>query len=439
MEFTSSVPTFFTSHYHHTTSSMPSIIAALRLRALIKEIFGSPELLQTASRRDILAAVEDVAQTNPYYARMFMSEYIKRIEEEDAEAEEATEEKPGEFRETRDERDPESIEYPTDDPVQGSKLEICGIHEHKVGDEHDEHNKLEADPHIQPLKELLDSPSRLLLPSRLSLLVLLSSPVCYLSMAANTPSVEPQFSENDNGPSVDPYELLCSTLSAKPLAPSDPDRLRFLVDSSTWVTIHETPRVISGQGTTGARTWNAALLLALAVNTNPRFQNMFRDCTVLELGAGTGLVLLALAKKKNIHGFKKLLVTDGAAEVVQKLPSTFANNSADDDVEFVQFIWGEEAPRADIVMGADIVYDPSVLEILANCLNTFFANGTKLAVIARSERNPETTKMWEAICQQQFEREVVMVEDPEKLELPCWFDKGKQIVVEILRRKALLK
>lgn len=383
------------AHLNSTFQKMPSLIAALRLRALIKEVFAEPALLKTAPSGEVVAILEEIAETNPYYARTFLGEYVDWLEAnpEDEEGDESEEDRSGEKRNKSDEAVAALGEL-TLTNADGDEKDGTGSPEDledgltKTDQKHTNSITLTSTKHI--LK-------------------------------------------------TDPYELLCSLLSAKPLTPTTPDLLQYPIDSSTWVSIRETPRVISGQGTTGARTWNAALLLALLLNTESRFEDSFKGSTVLELGAGTGLVSAALAKKWSKHSPKKIMISDGDAGVVEKLPLTVELNGVEPhDIECVQYLWGETQldEKVDIVLGADIVYDPSVLGILLDTLGGLFHAGAQYAIISRSDRNPETTRQWEQQCDDRFEREVIRVEDPVTSKLPCWFHSGaNNITVEIIRAR----
>lgn len=365
----------------------------MRLRALIKEVFAEPELLKSASSGEVVAVLEEIAETNPYYARTFLGEYVDWIEADpEEEGDESREETFDGRRTESDEALAELGELSLRDRDGEEK------HSTSLGEGNDDLTKTDQ-------KE-----------------------------ANSTTS-----SSTKNTLETDPYELLCSLLSAKPLTPTTPDLLQYPIDNSTWVSIQETPRVISGQGTTGARTWNAALLLALLLNTESRFEGAFEGSTILELGAGTGLVSAALAKKWSRHNPRKIIITDGDAGVVEKLPLTVELNGVEShNIECVQYLWGETQldEKVDIVLGADIVYDPSVLGILLDTLAAFFTAGTQYAIISRSDRNPETTRQWEEQCDERFEREVIRVEDPVKSTLPCWFHSGaNDITVEIIRAR----
>ncbi|KAF3989858.1 hypothetical protein FT663_03429 [Candidozyma haemuli var. vulneris] len=423
---------------------MPSIIAALRSRALIKEIFADSELLKTASQSQVMAVVDEIAERNPYYTRTFLSEYVDWLERE---TEGEDEEGGGEDTDGAVSGD---VDGAVDLVAEGLEGPGKSIEEEKKREESEE--KKEESKERSPGGE--DEEEEDLSTEEYGTVAGIDpeeDPVVAAKSSGNQPETGGHGSESRDRASsnlqsalptsdTDPYELLCSLLSSRPLPPTAPDLLQYPIDeSSNWVSIRETPRVISGQGTTGARTWNAALLLAFVLNTDGRFKGEFDGSTVLELGAGTGLVGAALAKKWQQHNLKKIIITDGDEGVVEKLPLTLETNDIEKhNIECAQFLWGKTVPpeNVDIVLGADIIYDPSVLDVLLDTLGDFFAQGARYAVIARSDRNPETTKDWERKSDERFDREVIRVEDPTVSTLPCWFHSGaNDITVEIVRKK----
>lgn len=408
---------------------MPSLLAALRLRALIKEVFSNQEILKTASSGETVHVLEEIAKTNPYYVRAFLAEYVDFLETQ------------LEYEETEDQADEESEEKRRLDRSEASvsaSMKDLSLAEdratEKLGSGHGSTlpkptQSLDTNGDVKTSAE--------------------TSGVGSLSKAANSEltSQEHLHSEKANQEAppheetseTDPYELLCAHISAKPLAPTTPDLLQYPIDYSNWVSIWETPRVVSGQGTTGARTWNAALLLGFVINTDSRFKGEFDNLTVLELGAGTGLVASALAKRQQQHNLQKIIITDGDAGVVEKLRPTLELNNVDlQNIECVQLLWGETPipSNVDVVLGADIIYDPSVLAVLLDTLGDFFASGTRYAIISRSDRNPDTTAQWEKQCDERFSREVIRVENPQTSSLPCWFHSGaNDITIEIIRAR----
>lgn len=204
------------------------------------------------------------------------------------------------------------------------------------------------------------------------------------------------------------YETYCSetVLFSQALSPTDADILSYQVSRDVRVSIKETPRLISGSGTTGLRTWEAALYLATYLSS----QSHLRDKTVLELGAGTGLVGLSLLMSPHVQ-LKQMIFTDGDSQLLDNLGPTLELNGVErSNFACQRLLWGttdstnSEAyiqpitPQVDYVIGADITYDALVVSKLCNTISDFFRLGTTTAIIAATVRNPDTIRAWEAQC-----------------------------------------
>jgi len=155
------------------------------------------------------------------------------------------------------------------------------------------------------------------------------------------------------------YTLPPSPFSGRPIGPP--------------VTLLESRAVISGGGTTGLRTWEAALALAeyLIVSHLGRFyrfpgaivvagERLVEEAgSVLELGAGTGLVGIVAARL----GAGRVVVTDGDEGVCDALKAGLERNGVADVMSVRRLMWGEEeegegadeGERFDLVVGADVV------------------------------------------------------------------------------------
>lgn len=138
------------------------------------------------------------------------------------------------------------------------------------------------------------------------------------------------------------------------------------------ITLLESRAVISGAGTTGLRTWEAALALAeylicchlsriynvASVHPVATGQTLVLETeSVLELGAGTGLVGITAARL----GAKMVVATDGDEGVCEALKSAVDRNGVGDVVAVKKLLWGEggggegEEEKFDLVVGADVV------------------------------------------------------------------------------------
>ena len=154
-------------------------------------------------------------------------------------------------------------------------------------------------------------------------------------------------------------------------------------DSSTErsVTVLESRSVLSSTGTTGLRTWEAALLLG-SYFTSENGQKLIRGKKVFELGAGTGMLSILCAKHLGVSG---MVATDGDESVVDSIKTNIFLNGLDTDdsslchIETAALKWGwpldtttfsedygMEAP--DVLVGADVVshHDCSRADVESN-------------------------------------------------------------------------
>jgi predicted nicotinamide N-methyase len=130
------------------------------------------------------------------------------------------------------------------------------------------------------------------------------------------------------------------------------------------ITTLESRSVIASAGTTGRRTWEAALHLAKYLVESG--SGHVRGKKVLELGAGTGLVSILCARWL---GARHVTATDGDDSVVEDLQKNIFLNGLDDQgtIYAKQLRWGRvidedeggSSPDYDVVLGADIVSRPA--------------------------------------------------------------------------------
>lgn len=134
------------------------------------------------------------------------------------------------------------------------------------------------------------------------------------------------------------------------------------------VTLLESRSVISSSGTTGLRTWEAALLLGQFLSSD-RGVSIIRDKRILELGAGTGMLSILCAKHLGVSG---IVATDGDEAVVDAIKTNIFLNKLDMESQSITRVntaalrwgwplnaatfmedYGMEVP--DVVLGADVV------------------------------------------------------------------------------------
>ncbi|KOS22650.1 Uncharacterized protein ESCO_003419 [Escovopsis weberi] len=173
------------------------------------------------------------------------------------------------------------------------------------------------------------------------------------------------------------------------------------------ITLLENRSLISAGGTTGLRTWEAALHLGQYLCRNPEVAAGRR---VLELGAGTGYLSILCARHLRA---RHAIASDGSDDVVHSLADNFflnglqgSDRAAAMDVKWGHALVGAEEDRwnggraLDVVLGADITYDAGLISALIGTLADLFALYPRLEVlIAATQRNHQTFRVFLDRCQ----------------------------------------
>ncbi|KAL2193134.1 putative methyltransferase-domain-containing protein [Corynascus similis CBS 632.67] len=176
------------------------------------------------------------------------------------------------------------------------------------------------------------------------------------------------------------------------------------VQSSPHINLLESRSLISASGTTGLRTWEAALHLGQYLCVDP---SSVKNKRVLELGAGTGYLAVLCAK---YLGSSHVIASDGSDEVVNHLADSFFLNGLQGSPQAttMQLQWGHTLVgteldgvfgKVDTVLGADITYDVSVIPALVATLEDLATLFRGLSVlIAATERNRATFERFLEVC-----------------------------------------
>lgn len=158
--------------------------------------------------------------------------------------------------------------------------------------------------------------------------------------------------------------------------PVPPSIVEFHACSS--VTTLESRAIISSSGTTGLRTWEAALHLGSYLSS--RGLDHIRNKHVLELGAGTGVLSILCAKYLKA---RQVAATDGNEGIVDALRENIFVNGLEGDsrIESLVLRWASSLSETsfvdesafDVVLGADVVREalPSPNSF---CLNALLAS-----------------------------------------------------------------
>lgn len=180
------------------------------------------------------------------------------------------------------------------------------------------------------------------------------------------------------------------------------------------VTLLESRAIIASSGTTGLRTWEAALHLGNFLMSEVG-NEIIRGKNVLELGAGTGLLSILCAKYLQAA---RVVATDGDEAVVDAIKTNIFINELDiaegantqGSIESAALKWGwplqakafEEdygVGALDVVLGADVTYDNSGIPLLVSTLRELFdLNSSIQVVIAASIRNEKTFEAFLNAC-----------------------------------------
>lgn len=185
-----------------------------------------------------------------------------------------------------------------------------------------------------------------------------------------------------------------------------------MAGSQPTITLLENRTLISAGGTTGRRTWEAALHLGQYLCERPV---LVRDKRVLELGAGTGYLSILCARHL---GSAHVLASDGADDVLSHLPDNLSLNGLQEaggtsalvapmDVKWGHALVGTEARRwnggrgVDVVLGADITYDRRAVPALVATLRELFVLYPGVEVyLSATQRNRATFRVFLDACEE---------------------------------------
>lgn len=164
----------------------------------------------------------------------------------------------------------------------------------------------------------------------------------------------------------------------------------------------ESPWVIAGNGSTGHRTWEAALCLGdYALKTIGEDKKQVNN--FLELGAGTGLVGLLMSQ---MNSKNRVILTDGDEQVVEMLKENIALNSNTKNVTAEKLYWGEEDDESKfdnfndgVILCADVTYESGLIHMLVQCLWKLLKKN-KYALLGATLRSQETFAQFEKECEE---------------------------------------
>lgn len=187
---------------------------------------------------------------------------------------------------------------------------------------------------------------------------------------------------------------------------------RHFILENKYISLKENTCLIS-QGTTGLITWQAGIALANWCIEN---SDLLKNKQILELGSGSGLTGLAVIfsgispKSYTFTDCHPLVIENLHHNIGLNCPSTFSalSNSFPLSVEHskvnvLNVDWETidqlelNNENIDLILAADVVYDPNISRSFCKALSYLIGASEKQAVVACTERNPETLKKFKEI------------------------------------------
>lgn len=181
---------------------------------------------------------------------------------------------------------------------------------------------------------------------------------------------------------------------------------------SSPILIRESPQILAAGNNVGLRTWDCCLRLAYYLSTEG--QALIKDRSIIELGAGTGMLSILCA---NHLGADLVLATDGLPEIVASMEQNIILNPPSEvgsiPVHAAHFEWSDTDTliqsvgfpsnrdwlKYDLVLGADITYNPEYFGPLISALTTLLNRNEETNIlIAGAIRNLNTYNSFLGTC-----------------------------------------
>lgn len=196
-------------------------------------------------------------------------------------------------------------------------------------------------------------------------------------------------SEEARDKAVDDAAFILSSFSDSPTNDEDEALTReFFFSASTGtqvnVQINDAPLTGADHTDVGLQSWGASIVFSgLMCEAPARFgvEKLPKDASIIELGAGTGLISLTLGKLLPSMGKKaRILATDYHSAVLDNLKTNIATNFGDDaPVDTMLLDWATPPPHlagsANMLFAADVVYAPEHATWLRDCAAHLLAPG----------------------------------------------------------------
>ncbi|QDS74845.1 hypothetical protein FKW77_002947 [Venturia effusa] len=221
--------------------------------------------------------------------------------------------------------------------------------------------------------------------------------------------VDPEEDEISEGLSTALANLMSKKLPSEAQAAQQPSYVTYSFSTASnhvpSVTLLEARSLLSTSGGTGFRTWEAALHLGSYLST-AEGSAIVRGKRVLELGSGTGMLAILCARWLECA---HVLATDGDSRVVETLGTNiFLNGLQQSKLIGTRLLrWGQALEEnearmqqdVEIVIGADITYDPTIIPPLISTLRELSTINEKVEIlIAATVRKTDTFSLFLHAC-----------------------------------------
>ncbi|KAL6933810.1 hypothetical protein ACO0R3_001591 [Hanseniaspora guilliermondii] len=166
-------------------------------------------------------------------------------------------------------------------------------------------------------------------------------------------------------------------------------------DNHTQIFIKEQRELLASHGTTGFRTWEAAMVFFYYVThiNSDIIDDIISSKNALELGCGTGFLGIFLSK---ILRNTKFCLTDGSNLVVELCKENIQLNDADNrSIDCKELLWGHHddtiSEKYDLIFGADITFDSRFIPLLVETIEDLL-DDKGICLISATIRNKDTIK-----------------------------------------------
>ena len=157
------------------------------------------------------------------------------------------------------------------------------------------------------------------------------------------------------------------------------------------IELNDAPLVSEDHTSVGLQSWASSILLAERLCANPGKFSLDlathgRDLRLLELGAGTGLLSITVAKFLNSGQLRTpgpppvIVATDFHPDVLANLQRNVDDNADTQGILVRKLDWSQPNSSSvpfdrpfDVILAADVVYEPSHASWIANCVTKLLA------------------------------------------------------------------